>query len=262
VATSYSDGFKYPAWPSDGILGLGFPSLSEYHATPLFNTLVTQGVLPTNSFGLCPSELYIGGTNNKLYKGSFTYVPVTVAVRFCIEVPRFGVNDHTFQGFWQTVFDGLYVNGQKISGTTNMIIDSGTSMIMGDTTTVQAFYAQIPGSTLITGKPGYYKSKYGYRTTFSRSQNDQLTFQFPARSTPWSHSRLVASSSRFSLKLLILVPPPLRTQTPALAVLWQTTALVRSSLLHRASASDIGDRLLGSRRRLPAKRIHGVRRRK
>ena len=70
-----------------GILGLGFPSLSEYHATPFFSTLVAQGVLPTNSFGLCSSDLYIGRINSKLYEGDFTNVPVTMEVRLCIEVP-------------------------------------------------------------------------------------------------------------------------------------------------------------------------------
>jgi hypothetical protein len=64
----------------------GFPEHLGYGAssTPLFNSLVAQGVLPTNSFGLCPTELYIGGTNSHLYQGDFTYVPVTQEVRLCI----------------------------------------------------------------------------------------------------------------------------------------------------------------------------------
>ncbi|KAI9438026.1 acid protease [Lactarius indigo] len=150
AATSYSDGFKYPGWIPDGLLGLGFPSLSAFGATPLFHTLVAQGILPTDSFGLCPSELFIGGTNSSLYKGNFTYVPVTK------------------EGYWQTNIDGIYVGGQKIAGTTDTIIDSGTAMILGDSKTVKAFYAQIPGSYLIGD--GYYSIPCSF--------NSEISFQF------------------------------------------------------------------------------------
>lgn len=111
---------------------MGFPSISGYGSTPVFDTLVAQGVLPSNYFGLCPTELYIGGTNSQLYQGKFTYVPVTQEVRLCKEVFRLG----------------------KIASTIDTIIDSGTSMILGDNQTVQAFYDQIPGSRLVGS--GYY----------------------------------------------------------------------------------------------------------
>ncbi|KAH9026780.1 acid protease [Lactarius hengduanensis] len=153
-ATSYADGFTYPGWLPDGLLGLGFPSLSGYGAIPLFHSLVAQGVLPTDSFGLCPSELYIGGTNDQLYKGNFTYVPVTQ------------------EGYWQTNIDGISLGGRKIAGTTNTIIDSGTAMILGDNKTVQAFYDQIPGSYLING--GYYSVPCSF--------NSEISFQFGAGS--------------------------------------------------------------------------------
>ncbi|KAH8988005.1 acid protease [Lactarius hatsudake] len=153
-ATSYADGFTYPGWLPDGLLGLGFPSLSGYGAMPLFHSLVAQGILPTNSFGLCPSELYIGGTNDQLYKGDFTYVPVTQ------------------EGYWQTNIDGIYLGGQKIVGTTNTIIDSGTAMILGNSKTVQALYDQIPGSYPIGD--GYYSVPCSFDL--------EISFQFGASS--------------------------------------------------------------------------------
>ena len=52
AATSYSDGFKYPRALPDGIIGIGFPSLSTFNVTPPFHTLVAEHILPTNSFGL------------------------------------------------------------------------------------------------------------------------------------------------------------------------------------------------------------------
>ena len=161
AATSYSDGFTYPGYQPDGMLGLGFPSLSSFKVTPPFHTLVAGHILPTNSFGLCPSELYIGGTNNKLFKGNFTYVPVIHQVRLCIDVPGFGTDDQAFQAYWQTQIDGLYLNEDIIAGTKKLdvIIDSGTAMIVGDKKTLQAFYSQIPGSYVIApGAFEYYNS--------------------------------------------------------------------------------------------------------
>lgn len=131
------------------MFGLAFPDIASYGPT-LFQTLVSQGSLPCNSFGLYLgqnySELHISGSNYKLYKGDFTYVDVTEEVQMCRELPRFGVNIRTLQGYWQTKFEALDFNGKKIAGTTDAVIDSGSTMIIGDTKTVQALYNLIPGS--------------------------------------------------------------------------------------------------------------------
>jgi len=60
------------------------------------------------------------------------------------------------QGYWQTNIDALYVNGQQIASTTDSIIDSVTTMILGDNQTVQALYDQIPSSFPM--KSGFYSS--------------------------------------------------------------------------------------------------------
>ncbi len=66
-------------------------------------TTLAQGALPTKSFRMYLaqnySELYLGGTNNKLHKGNFTYLPLTHKVRSCREVSQFGVNIYTLQGY-------------------------------------------------------------------------------------------------------------------------------------------------------------------
>ena len=91
VATHYAGSFSTNYFLPDGILGLAFPSLSVYGATPVFHTLAAQGSLPANTFGVYlaenGSELYLGGTNNKLHKGDFTHVPLTREVRLCRVVP-------------------------------------------------------------------------------------------------------------------------------------------------------------------------------
>ena len=156
--------FKRPNFLPDGLLGLAFQSISVYKSPPFFQTLVTQGSLPTNSFGFFLAkespELFLGGTNDKLHNGNFTYVPLTNEVRLWRVVHRFDVNNHTLQaqGYWQTNIDAFNVNGQRIASLTNSLIDTGATLMLGDNKTVQAIYDQIPGSALIGS--GFYSSTY------------------------------------------------------------------------------------------------------
>lgn len=66
-------------------MGMGFKSISEYKANPLFQTLIADGAVdqPVFAFKLSSSgaSLYLGGTDDSLYSGNFTYVPVTKEVR-------------------------------------------------------------------------------------------------------------------------------------------------------------------------------------
>ena len=66
-------------------MGMGFQSISQFNASPVFQTLVSEGVLSSSVFGTKfaanGSELFIGGTNSALFTGSFTYLPLTVQVR-------------------------------------------------------------------------------------------------------------------------------------------------------------------------------------
>ncbi|KAI0296947.1 acid protease [Multifurca ochricompacta] len=132
AANHYSTGFQIAQSPSDGLLGMGFKSISDYHANPVFQTLVAQGQVKDAVFGFylgqSGSELYIGGTNPKHYKGSFTYV------------------DLTQEGYWLTEFDGFTVGGKQIVGSTSAITDTGTTLIIGDTASVGSIYAKIPGA--------------------------------------------------------------------------------------------------------------------
>ena len=72
-------------FPPDGFVGLGFQSISQFNASPLFQTLISEGVVTSQVFGTkfatSGSELFIGGTNSALYTGSLTYLSLTVKVR-------------------------------------------------------------------------------------------------------------------------------------------------------------------------------------
>jgi hypothetical protein len=95
-----------------------------------------------------------------------------------------------FQGYWQTNIDALYLNGQKIASTIDTIIDSGTSMILGDNQTVQAFYDQIPGSRLVGS--GYYSSTEDFVLSHTERSIDllvasSLLIRFRNLSLVWWH---------------------------------------------------------------------------
>ena len=67
AATTYPSAFQVEHFPADGLLGMGYESISSYGASPVFQTLVSQGQVsdPVFSFYLAKSnsELFIGGTN-------------------------------------------------------------------------------------------------------------------------------------------------------------------------------------------------------
>lgn len=64
-------------------------------------------------------------------------------------VPRFDTKNYTLQSYWTTYFDAILLNEQEIAGVRELIIDSGTSVIVGDNKTVQTIYDRIPGSAAI-----------------------------------------------------------------------------------------------------------------
>jgi cathepsin D len=120
--------------PMDGILGLGFSSISDTNSENFVQNAYSEGHItaPEFSFALrdTDSELFIGGANPAKYTGPFTCTPV-------IE-----------KGYW-------LVQGSAQPSTSNppagqysgkMIIDSGTTLLMGDKENVAKFYAGLEGA--------------------------------------------------------------------------------------------------------------------
>jgi len=61
----------------DGLMGLPYPQISEYGASPVFNSLIATALqfgfkLATNGSGL-----FLGGLNSKPFTGPLTQSPVT-----------------------------------------------------------------------------------------------------------------------------------------------------------------------------------------
>jgi len=122
----------------------------------------------------------------------------------------------------------MYFNQQEVAGVTDAIIDTGTSLIIGDNRTVQAFYDKIPGSAL-NDSTGIYQSM----DPGIRQLSIQLThfYQFPAHSMTQSHSSSVLRTSLFRLILV----PYLKTQPPASAALSEGLVSTRFHLSHTVS---------------------------
>ncbi|KAG2132860.1 aspartic peptidase domain-containing protein [Suillus bovinus] len=129
VASLYSYGLSSENFGADGMMGMAFKSISEYGADSVFQTLVSQGAVPEPVFAFklasSGSELYVGGVNSALYRGPFTYIPVTQ------------------QGYWQVTGDAIGINGKDIIDGFSAIVDTGTTLILGDTSYVSQLYAAI-----------------------------------------------------------------------------------------------------------------------
>ncbi|KAM0735582.1 Lysosomal aspartic protease [Formica fusca] len=106
----------------DGILGMGYDTISEDGVTPVFNNMVQQNLVPEPVFSFYLNrddssdevgELILGGTDPDHYVGELAYVPVTE------------------KGYWQFTMDSVTVGDNNVAGSYQAIADTGTSLIVG-----------------------------------------------------------------------------------------------------------------------------------
>ncbi|XP_071982604.1 pepsin A-like [Engystomops pustulosus] len=104
----------------DGILGLGFPSLSVSGTPPVFDNMWSQGLIPKDIFSVYLSSgsgsvVVFGGIDDSLYTGSLHWVPVT------------------HEKFWQITIERVTLDGQVVAcqDGCQAIVDTGTSVIAG-----------------------------------------------------------------------------------------------------------------------------------
>jgi len=128
----------------DGILGLGWDSISVDGVKPLFNEMIDQGLVkePIFSFYLSndddtPGELILGGVDESKYTGKMFYVPVT------------------HETWWQIDMNSVKRDGSSVSSTKTAIIDTGTSLMAVPTKDVKEIASKV-GATESPFQPGLY----------------------------------------------------------------------------------------------------------
>jgi len=130
----------------DGILGMGYSSISVDNVTPVWYNILSQGLVnqPIFSFWLSqnpsdPSggELVLGGVDPSRYTGNFSYAPLTADT------------------YWQFDLGTVQVvgNSQNFcnSSPCKAICDSGTSLIVGPKKQFDALN-KLLGATIVNGE--------------------------------------------------------------------------------------------------------------
>ncbi|XP_016944655.4 lysosomal aspartic protease [Drosophila suzukii] len=110
----------------DGILGMGYKSISVDGVTPVVQNMCAQDVISPCRFAICMKgggsssrggAIFFGNSSTSAYSGSnsYTYTPVTT------------------KGYWQFTLQAVYVGSTKVSGSVQAIVDSGTSLMTAPT---------------------------------------------------------------------------------------------------------------------------------
>ncbi|XP_036386801.1 pepsin A-like [Megalops cyprinoides] len=127
---------------ADGILGLAYPSISADGATPVFDNMMSEGLVSQSLFSVhlssnseAGSVVTFGGIDHSYYTGSIQWIPLSS------------------ETYWQISMDSVTINGNVVAcaGGCQAIIDTGTSLLVG------------PGSDIsnMNAWVGAYTDQYG-----------------------------------------------------------------------------------------------------
>merc|ERR1711920_1010297 len=131
----------FAAGKFDGLLGLGFKSISQYQIRTPFEAMIDQKLIDESVFAFYlqddaskMGELVFGGIDKSHYTGELVDVPLTS------------------ETYWEVSLDSMkYGASSVISSPMKAIIDSGTSLLAGPKDQVAAMAKQA-GAKLVMGK--------------------------------------------------------------------------------------------------------------
>ncbi|XP_078424031.1 nothepsin isoform X3 [Cetorhinus maximus] len=136
----YEPGSTFTLAHFDGILGLGYPSLAEGGAIPVFDRMMYQGLLEEPIFSIlinreADGELLLGGIDHSRYTGPINWVDVSQ------------------KGYWQIEIQNITFQDTIIcrSGC-SAIVDTGTSLIAGPYTSLRHMFPDDSQTQLSRGE--------------------------------------------------------------------------------------------------------------
>lgn len=134
-------GMAYKMGKFDGIMGLAFQSISVDHIPPVFESMVTQGLIDEPVFAFYLSnvagqdgEMDIGGVDKKHYTGEITYVPLSS------------------ETYWAVKLDGIKMGSESMTSCTKAIVDTGTSLLAGPKAEVKALAQKVGAFPFLHGE--------------------------------------------------------------------------------------------------------------
>ncbi|KAF8986288.1 hypothetical protein BGZ46_006910 [Entomortierella lignicola] len=121
----------------DGILGLAFNTISSVPGTltPVDN-MIKQKLIASPCFSVWlgrsteggGGEYRFGGYDPERFEGELTWVPVSK------------------KAYWQVKCDGVFFDGMDLQAKGDVIIDTGTTLVIVPTALAKAIHGQIPGA--------------------------------------------------------------------------------------------------------------------
>ncbi|XP_004525556.1 lysosomal aspartic protease-like [Ceratitis capitata] len=119
----------------DGILGMGYQTISIDDVVPPFYNMWTQGLISSDVFSFYLArngtsseggQMILGGSDSSLYEGSLTYVSVST------------------QGYWQFSLGGATIDSETMcSNGCQAIADTGTSLIVAPYSAYSVFMSVV-----------------------------------------------------------------------------------------------------------------------
>jgi len=132
IATDHESRDPFMTMPFDGILGLGFKSLSVGDGFNVMDNIAEQHVLPRNWF-----SMYITDEDDSQVNFGGYYPSQAASNVFWVPVNK--------QGYWQIAIDDVAINNERrnICEGCQVAVDSGTSALAGPSSVIKALTAQL-----------------------------------------------------------------------------------------------------------------------